>query len=52
LPDGLDPETKTAVRQSIDGAFVFGFRIVMLICAALSVASAAAAAAMIQGART
>jgi MFS family permease len=47
LPDGLDPNTKVAVRQSIEGAFVFGFRIVMLICAGLSLASAAVAAVMI-----
>jgi EmrB/QacA subfamily drug resistance transporter len=48
LPDGLDPDTKVAVRQSIKGAFVFGFRIVMLICAGLSVTSAAVAAVMIR----
>jgi len=48
LPEGLDPGTTVAVRQSIKEAFVFGFRIVMLICAGLSVASAAVAAVMIR----
>src|SRR6267154_1850549 len=43
VPDGLDPATAAAIRETIRGAFVFGFRIVMLICAGLSVASAAVA---------
>ena len=38
---------KAALKESIGKAFVFGFRIVMLICAALSVVSAAAAWLMI-----
>jgi hypothetical protein len=47
VPAGLDFETSTAVTKSIGQAFVFGFRIVMLICAGLSVASSAAALLMI-----
>lgn len=47
VPLGLDPGTTAAVRRSIAEAFVFGFRIVMLICAGLSVASAAVAYRMI-----
>ena len=43
LPAGLDPMTKAAIREMIGQAFVFGFRIVMLICAGLSVASSAVA---------
>jgi predicted MFS family arabinose efflux permease len=43
LPAGLDPITKDVIRESVGEAFVFGFRIVMLICAGLSVASAAVA---------
>jgi hypothetical protein len=43
VPTGLDPGTAAAVQQLIGHAFVFGFRIVMLICAGLSVASAAVA---------
>ena len=38
-PVGLSPSTNTAVEESIRHAFVFGFRIVMLICAGLSLAS-------------
>ena len=40
LPPGLDPATGAAVRGSIGNAFSFGFRLIMLICAALAVASA------------
>ena len=47
VPAGLSPETKTSVQESIREAFVFGFRVVMLICAGLSVISAVAARRMI-----
>jgi len=47
VPDDLDPVTKTAVKESIRKAFVFGFRIVMLVCAGLSLASATVAWLMI-----
>jgi EmrB/QacA subfamily drug resistance transporter len=43
VPDGLDLGTGAAVRRSIRDAFVFGFRIVMLICAGLSLVSTAVA---------
>jgi preprotein translocase subunit SecG len=46
-PAGLDPMTKGAVQESIAEAFVFGFRIVMLICCGLSATSAAVAGLMI-----
>ena len=46
-PAELDPDTRAAITQSIKGAFVFGFRIVILICAALSVVSSAVAWLMI-----
>ena len=46
-PAGLNPSTKAAIKESIAEAFVFGFRMVMLICAGLSVASAAVAWLMI-----
>ncbi len=48
LPAGLDPPTRAAIKATIGGAFVFGFRIVMLICAALSAASSAVARLMIR----
>jgi EmrB/QacA subfamily drug resistance transporter len=41
VPAGLDPGTQAIVKKSIAAAFVFGFRIVMWICAGLSLASAA-----------
>jgi EmrB/QacA subfamily drug resistance transporter len=40
-PSGLSSSMETAVTGSIRAAFVFGFRTIMLICAALAVASTA-----------
>ena len=45
-PATLDESTRTMIRAAIDGAFLFAFRLVMLICAGLSVASAAVALGM------
>jgi len=39
-PSGIDATERTAIKTSINDAFVFGFRIVVLTCEALSVASA------------
>jgi EmrB/QacA subfamily drug resistance transporter len=47
VPAGLDAQTSSAVQDAIAHAFVFAFRLVMLICAALAVTSAAAASRMI-----
>jgi EmrB/QacA subfamily drug resistance transporter len=47
LPAGLDSGSAAQIHTAISHAFVFGFRTVMLICACLSLASAAVAAAMI-----
>jgi EmrB/QacA subfamily drug resistance transporter len=49
LPGYLDGGTKAVIRESVSQSFVFGFRLVMLICAGLSAASAAAAWIMIPG---
>ncbi|MGH9512681.1 MAG: MFS transporter [Terriglobales bacterium] len=46
-PSGLGPTAEITIRKSIGIAFVFGFRIVMLICAGLSLASTAVAWLMI-----
>src|SRR5260370_10358330 len=46
-PGGLTPGTRAIIKQSIGEAFVFGYRIVMLICAGLALASAAVAWRMI-----
>jgi hypothetical protein len=47
VPTGLDPSTKASITHSIGEAFVFGYRMVMLICAGLALASAAVAWRMI-----
>lgn len=47
VPPDLDPSTAATLRASIDRGFVFGFRLIMLICAGLAVASAAFAWQMI-----
>jgi len=47
VPAGVNPSTKAAIHESIAKAFVFGFQIVVLICAGLSLASAAVAWLMI-----
>ena len=47
LPAGLDPAADTAIKKFVSEAFVYGFRIVMSICASLSLASAAVALLMI-----
>jgi EmrB/QacA subfamily drug resistance transporter len=47
LPSSLDGATTALIRAAISHAFVFGFRTVLLICAGLSVASAAVASLMI-----
>jgi hypothetical protein len=51
---GIDAEVKQRIQNAIARAFVFVFRIVMLICAGLALASAAVASQMIpsQGAET
>src|SRR6266851_2914261 len=51
LPTSLNETSRTAIRESVREAFVFGFRKVMLICAGLSVASAASAWRLIPGDR-
>jgi EmrB/QacA subfamily drug resistance transporter len=47
VPSGLDASTSAAIRNDIAGAFVFGFRLIMLICAGLSLAGAGVAFRMI-----
>ena len=46
-PADLAPQTRTAITDLVQLGFVFAFRIVMLICAGLSVLSAAIAWRMI-----
>lgn len=48
-PAGLNPTTSFTVRKLIGEAFVFAFRLVLLICAGLCLASAVIAKLMIPG---
>lgn len=47
VPAGLGSIATAAIRKSVNESFVYGFRMVMWICAGLSLASAAAAGLMI-----
>jgi hypothetical protein len=47
----LDPNTDAMIKKAIGDAFVFGFRIVMLICFILALASAAVTQLMIRDQR-
>ena len=47
VPLGLDAATTATIRVDISRAFVFGFRLVMIICACLAIASAVVAMTMI-----
>ena len=42
-PSSADPQTAATIRAAVAEAFVFGFRMIMLLCAALALASAAVA---------
>lgn len=42
-PSNLDPQTAATIRSAIAESFVFGFRLIMLSCAGLAIASAAVA---------
>ena len=48
VPANVDRGTASVIRESVREAFVFGFRTIALICAGLSVASAAISAKMIR----
>ncbi len=49
IPAGLSASTHAAVKGAIDQSFVAGFRVAMLISAALAVVSAVAAGLLIEG---
>jgi EmrB/QacA subfamily drug resistance transporter len=51
MPSGLDAATSESIKRSISNAFVHGFRLVMFICAGLSVGSAGMAWLMISDPR-
>jgi MFS family permease len=49
VPNDLEPEVQARVRQAINESFVWGFRQIMLIAAALALLSALSAWLLIQG---
>lgn len=51
-PAGLDRNTSSEIKASVNEAFVYGFRLIMLICAILSIASAACSWLLIASKRT
>lgn len=51
IPDGLDPSTKEAIKQSLNESFVAGFRFVIYISVGLALLSALSAWLMIEGKR-
>lgn len=40
IPNNIDPATREILKQTVAGSFVFGFRLIMLLSAALALASA------------
>ena len=42
-PSGVDSQTASTIRSVIAESFIFGFRLIMLLCAGLAIASAAVA---------
>ncbi|GHO60432.1 MFS transporter [Ktedonobacter robiniae] len=51
LPPDTSSSTRALLQRAIDQSFVSGFRIVVLICAVLALASSVAAAVLIEGKR-
>lgn len=49
VPKGVEPAAASAIESSIQSSFVFGFRLVMWLCAALALVSAGIAWRMIPG---
>jgi EmrB/QacA subfamily drug resistance transporter len=49
VPEGLGGDTAAAAERAVDEAFVAGFRIAMFVAAGLALASAVAAAILIEG---
>jgi EmrB/QacA subfamily drug resistance transporter len=47
IPAGVDPATSASIKTALSRAFVYGFRLIMFLCAGLSIASAAMAWLMI-----
>ena len=52
VPAGVDDAARGAIQESVREAFVFGFRMVIGICAGLAIASGVAAGVMISKERS
>ncbi len=52
LPRTLNEQTRTLLKGAIDQSFVTGFRVIMLTCAGLALASAIAAGILVEGRHT
>jgi len=52
VPAGVDAAAGAAIKTSLSQAFVYGFRVIMLVCAGLSMASAGMAWRMIGNQRS
>jgi MFS family permease len=50
-PEGVDAETAAQIERAIEESFVAGFRIVMVVCVGLALASALAAALLVEDRR-
>src|SRR5215211_6087435 len=50
-PKGVDAETAVHIERAVDESFVAGFRMVMLVCIGLALASALAAALLVDDQR-
>jgi hypothetical protein len=49
IPPGVSSQVRAMLKQAIDESFVSGFRVVLLICAGLALASALVSWLMIDG---
>ncbi len=49
IPPGLDPAVRAALREAVDRAYLDAFRVIMLVCAGLALASAGGAWALVEG---
>jgi hypothetical protein len=50
-PEGVDARTAAEIERAIDESFIAGFRTVMMVCVGLALASALAAALLVNGRR-
>ena len=49
IPPDVDPTMQSALREAVDRSYLDAFRLIMLICAGMALASAASAWALVEG---